>query len=146
MNDFTDHNITGEDIAQLEALVHAYGHAWQANDAEAVMRLFMDDAVVMPHHGATPRVGAEAIRAFWFPAEGSSTSVISMCSAVDEVGGSGDLGFVRGRFEMRYVTLLEGIEQTVTNAGTFLTLARRQVDGSWRFSHRMWDDPVPQMA
>ena len=28
------------------------------------------------------------------------------------------------------------------NAGTYLMVLRRQPDGEWRITHRMWDDPL----
>ena len=45
-----------------------------------------------------------------------------------EVAASGDMGYTVGRYER--TSRAEG--ETVVNAGTYLTVWRRQEDGSWK--------------
>ncbi|HXE91851.1 MAG TPA: hypothetical protein VNK82_12915 [Terriglobales bacterium] len=40
------------DMAAVRSANLAYPAAWEKNDGEAVMRVFSEDAVLMPHHGA----------------------------------------------------------------------------------------------
>ena len=134
------------DIECLHELVQGYAAAWLDGSAEAVLCHFTEDAVLLPHHGVQPAVGEAAVRAFWWPPDAPPTTVIMFELTPQETGGSGDLGFVWGNFTLKYETELDGAPQTVTNAGTFMILARRERDAEWCISHHMWDDPVAQVT
>jgi ketosteroid isomerase-like protein len=65
--------------------------------------------------------------------------------SADEVGGFGGLAYVRGRFSLAWTQEEPGGKlATFSNAGNFLSLLRRQADGSWRISRQIWDDPPPR--
>jgi ketosteroid isomerase-like protein len=129
------------DIECLHTLVQGYAAAWLDGSAEAVLRHFTNDAVLLPHHGVQPAVGEAAVRAFWWPPDGPPTTVTRFELTPREAGGSGDVGFVWGYFILEYETEVDGAPRTVANAGTFMILARRDSDAAWRISHHMWDDP-----
>jgi len=59
-----------DDEAKIRLVIREYEKAWLANDEEDVMRLFTEDAVLLPHHGVEPCVGKKAARAFWFSKSG----------------------------------------------------------------------------
>ena len=61
-----------------------------------------------------------------------------------EIGGEGRIGFVRGRFDLAFVVEDQGSEQTYSNGGNSMMLVQKQPDGSWRISHHIWNDPLPQ--
>jgi uncharacterized protein (TIGR02246 family) len=136
--------ISAADEAKVRAVLEQYRSAWLRNDAQAVLRLFTDDAVLLPHHGVEPVVGIEAARAFWFPTGGPSTTITEFALTVDETGGSCDIAFARGHSRLAWITGEGAAARRSTNAGTWLTLLRRQADGSWRITHQMWDDPPAQ--
>lgn len=127
-----DPMLSEEDHAAIRQAHIAYRDAWRANDP---------DAVLMPHHGAPVVAGAEAIRGFWFPPDSPPANVTVFDTTIDEVGGSGDVGYLRGTFSLSF----EYGGQTFSNAGNFMEVARRQEDGGWLISHRIWNDPVPQV-
>jgi len=133
--------LSAADEAKIRGVIRDYEKAWLAGDEEAVMRLFTDDAVLLPHHGVEPRVGKSAARAFWFPKGGPPTTVTELTHTIDEVGGSGDLAYLRGRSKVAWTTGAGADAKKSGNAGTVLVLLRRQTDGGWRISHQMWDDP-----
>ena len=132
------------DRERIRFVSQAYCDAWLKNDEAAVLRLFTKDAVLLPHHGLDPVVGEEAIRAFWFPKGGPPTTVTKLTQTVDEIGGSGDFAYLRGRSAVSWVSGTAAAAKTSSNAGTFLNILRRQPDGSWRITHQMWDDPPNQ--
>jgi steroid delta-isomerase len=51
--------------ASLQAVVHAYMAALNAGDLNAIVALYADDASVEDPVGSVPKVGMEAIRAFY---------------------------------------------------------------------------------
>ena len=67
----------GESAGPAET-ARAYAAAWRANDAEAVMRLFSEDAVLLPAHARDPVDGHAAMRRFWWPPNSRPTQVVSM--------------------------------------------------------------------
>ncbi len=131
------------DVQALRAVNDAYRGAWLANDAEGVMRLFAPDAVLMPHHGLAPVVGSEEIRAFWF-APGPATTITRLDLQLDDISVRDDTGLVRGRSQVEWTVAKEGGVERWRNAGTFLTVLRREPGGAWRITHHMWDDPPNQ--
>lgn len=132
------------DEAKIRAVIREFEKAWLANDEEGVMRLFTEDAVLLPHHGVEPRVGKKAARAFWFPKSGPPTTVTELSHTIDEIGGSGDLAYLRAHSRVAWTSGTAADAKKSGNAGTLLVLLRRQPDGSWRISHQMWDDPPNQ--
>ncbi|HEY6928523.1 MAG TPA: hypothetical protein VJA66_02500 [Thermoanaerobaculia bacterium] len=108
------------------------------------MRLFSETAVLLPHHGVEPVVGEKAIRTFWFPKTGPPTKVTRLTHSIDEVGGSGDFGYIRGHSGVSWISGTGPDSRIRSLAGTFLAILRRQPDGSWQITHFMWDDPPPR--
>jgi uncharacterized protein (TIGR02246 family) len=133
------------DAAKIEAVHQAYSKAWLQNDEAGVLKLFTDDAVIMPHHGDEPRVGKAAIKAFWFLPGAAPTKITKFELRTDEIGGSECLAFARGHFSLSWTSEVNGSTRTTSNAGTYLDIVRKQPDGSWKITHHMWDDPAPQV-
>lgn len=113
----------------------SYSAGWLTNDADEVMRPFVDEPVLSPS-GMPWLEGQQSARDFWFPADGASTTVHRFDQVVLETGGSGDLGFVRGTFELEF----DYDGTAYESAGKFVSLLRRQPDGEWKITHQVWDD------
>ncbi len=136
-----DYLLSADDLAALQQIHFAYRDGWRANDSAAVMATLTDDAILIPHHGAPPVPGTDAIREFWWPGDSPPAIVTEFDTTIDEVGGSGDVGYLIGTFRLSFE--YEG--QTFTNAGNFLEISRKQEDGSWLISRRIWNDPAPDL-
>jgi uncharacterized protein (TIGR02246 family) len=134
-----------QEMTKIEAVHQVYSRAWLRNDQAGVLGVFTNDAVIMPHHGDEPRVGVKAIKAFWFPAGSPAAKITKFELKTDEIGGSGEFAYARGHFTLAWTSEVNGITRTTTNAGTYLDILRKQPDGTWKITHHMWDDPVPQM-
>jgi ketosteroid isomerase-like protein len=59
----------------VAAWIEEYGRAWQEGDAEAVVRLFTEDAVYRSSPFREPNVGSEGIHAYWTRATSSQEDV-----------------------------------------------------------------------
>src|SRR5690348_563361 len=79
--------LTPADLASLRSVMAAYRNAWIAADRAAVLALFTDDAVLLPHHGDDPVVGRAAMERFWWPAGSPPFTLTRMEVTVDEAGG-----------------------------------------------------------
>jgi ketosteroid isomerase-like protein len=117
----------------------AYATNWLKNDPTAVMSILTKDAVLIPQ-GNRPIEGIEAIKKFWWPADGSRTTIKTFTITTEEVGGAGGVAYVRGTFKFSFSYEEKLKTSDLTNAGNYLMILKRQLDGSWLISHRMWGD------
>lgn len=132
--------IEASDLAEIRKLVSDYRASWLSGDASAVLGLFTDDGVLLPHHGDAPVVGRAAIEKFWWPRDAPPFRLLRMEVTVDEVGGNCGLAFARGIDEIAW----SGGGRTRSQRGTYLNVFRKTA-GGWKISHHMWDDPVAQV-
>jgi ketosteroid isomerase-like protein len=128
-----------KDMAKIRAVNEAYATAWLKNDPDAVLNTPSNDAVLIPQ-GNRPVVGIEAIKKFWWPADGPRTTIKSFAITTDEIGGDGDVVYVRGSFQFSFSYEDKGRTSDLTNSGNYLMIMERQSDVTWRISHRMWGD------
>jgi ketosteroid isomerase-like protein len=120
-----DAGFTAEDEAAVRALEEAYRTAWLANDSAAVMATLARGAVMMPA-GVQPLVGESAIRRYWWPSDGSETTIESYELAVEEVDGIGDLAYLRGRGSLEFTYRdAAGEVSRLTSESVHLSIARR---------------------
>jgi len=130
--------VSSAEIETIKAADQAYATAWLTNDSEQVMATLTVDAVLVPS-GMPVVEGAEAIRRFWWPEGSPPTNVTEFALVQSEVGGHGDIAFVRGSFSLGF----EYDGNAYSSGGEYVSLLRRVDDGSWRISHRMWSDRPP---
>jgi ketosteroid isomerase-like protein len=116
-----------------------YRDAWRANDAALVMATLTRDAVLLPG-GLEPIIGEKAIRDFWWPSDGPSTTVISMEQIVDNVTAENGLAIVRGHGSVDFILTQRNKKESRTARHTFLNVVHRQANGSWLIVERMWSD------
>lgn len=124
------------DAAALRALDQAYASEWIEGDADGVMALFTEDATLVPHHGDTPIMGHEAIRAFWFNPDYPPTVIPEWTRHAEEIIVSGDVGIVRGRARLTWE--YDGTRTTIPEAN-YVVVAVRQPVG-WRIRLLTWND------
>lgn len=133
-----DAGFTNEDEAAVRALEEAYRTGWLANDSAAVMATLAPGAVLMPA-GMQPLVGDSAIRSYWWPDDGSQTTIDAYEIAVEEVEGSGDLAYLRGRGSLEFTyRSATGEVSRLTSEAVHVSVARRGEDGRWRIARRAW--------
>jgi uncharacterized protein (TIGR02246 family) len=129
-------DLPSREAKEIRRVVQEYVDRWKTGDGSSVMELLTDDAVLLPHHGLAPVVGATAIRAWWWPSGATPTVLHHFEMQVDDVGGDAAIAFARGRQSLEWSTG----EKRSRNAGTFLMLFRKS-GGRWRITHQMWSDP-----
>lgn len=129
------------DVAADEAAIRAVDSTWFAahngGDADAVVALYADDAVVSAP-GVPPARGAAAVRELIAKdvADTKAGGVTLVPSPTADIGVSGDLGWIWNTF-----TVQDKSGATVT-AGKYLTLVGRK-DGQWRIIRDIWNSDNP---
>lgn len=127
----------------LDMLVKDYAASWVKNRPPLILRLFEDDAVLLPHSGALPVQGPDAMRDYWWPDGGADFWVTKMEITPDEILTDGNLGYYRGRFSVAF-DIRDGEKKTsYTNEGNILVVFHRDDGLRWYIRALSWDDPMP---
>lgn len=124
-----------EDAAAVRRISEEYGRAWLADDTAAVMALFTEDAVLIPHLGNPQLVGKAAIRDHFWPPGSPPARVIRFERRSLEVRGIGATAWDRGSYTLAFVYAGD----TLGNSGNYLAVAERGSDGRWRWSAYSWN-------
>lgn len=131
--------LTEADRAAIRTIDTAFVHAWLRDDTTGVLRLFSPGAILFPP-GGTPVEGIPAIRAYWWPTDGSHTRITAFTRNVAELAGSREFAYMRGVASLTWVTSKDGKETPPqTSHSTDLTLLTRDSRGRWRIIRQMWN-------
>jgi len=133
----TPATLSAQDQRDIRALDSAYVTAWLRDDTAAVLATLARDAVLMPA-GHAPLTNREAIRAFWWPRDGSRTRVTAFARQIEELGGNEDLAYVRGSDSLAFTYEKDTTRLQQRIVSTTLGLLRRDANGRWRVSRMMW--------
>ncbi len=129
------------DFAAIRQLDSAFVNAWLKDDTTAVLSLFAPDAVLLPPNSA-PVAGLAAIRGFWWPTDGSHTSITTFDRTVEEIGGNRDLAYFRAKASLAWTSTKDGKTTAQTGRADDLRLLVRDGKGVWRVTRQMWT-PLP---
>ena len=127
-----------KDIENVKTAFGAYYSAWLQNSEEAVMNTMVANAVIIPA-GLSPKKGDAEIRAFWFPKDGSKTTITRFDYIIEDLKVDLNSAFVRGIAVLSFDYETEGQKITKTDQKqVHTTFLERQTDGQWKVSCKMW--------
>lgn len=136
--------LSEQDVSAIRAVLQGYATGWHAEDPqEAILSLFVDDAVLLPHHGAPQVEGTERIRRHFWPAGLTGFRVNSYDFEVMEIAGEGRLAYSRGRYAISFSFEEGGEERKLSNEGNYVMLFKKSGD-EWKIAHYIWNDPLPR--
>ena len=114
-------------LASVEA---GWNQAFHAKNLDALVQPYASDAVfVLP--GLPAQVGTSAIRNVYVEALKDPNFDLTLTSDRMEVAQSGELAFSQGHFTMKG-TDPKTKQPTTTMIGPYLTVFKKQADGSWK--------------
>jgi uncharacterized protein (TIGR02246 family) len=136
--------LTDEDVAALRDLGQTYVRGFSANDAGTVAAVYAEGAVEMPPN-IPARDGVDAIRAAYASYFEAGAETVEFTMTAAEIDGIGGVAFDRGTWS--WTGREGGRTEPVTQTGKYLSIARRQEDGSWRYAAMIWnsDQPLEQL-
>ena len=126
------------DIAAIDEVLFQYGIASSTGDLELYMSLHTDDIVKMGPDAPTV-YGQEALRAgtkFFF-----DNFTVDGASFPEETYVDGNMGFTRGNYTLTITPKAGGDPFYVD--GKYLTIFKRQADGSWKIARDCYNSNVP---
>jgi ketosteroid isomerase-like protein len=112
--------------AALQDADRAFDRATSERRLEGWVESFAEDGAMLRPGGAV--TGRAAIREHMSPVLGDSSFTLRWNPTRSDVGAAGDLGYTVGRYEARRD--VKGVATVRT--GTYLTIWKKQTDGSWR--------------
>src|SRR5262249_25790377 len=107
------------------------------DDTSGVMATLAPDAVLMPA-GQYPLATPAAIRSFWWPSDGSSTTILAFSRVIDEIGGNRGGAFMRGTDSVAFRYTKGSASSQQSSRSMTLAFLERQSDGAWRIKRMMW--------
>lgn len=126
-------------IDALAQISRHFSAAYMKGDAEKMVSLYTDDAVIFPGNSDLIR-GKEAIRKYWTLAPGR-TITHHMITAV-EIKITGDFAYDYGYYE---ISGRNNGEAWGPNYGKYLIVWKRGSDGAWKMHLDMWNSrPKPE--
>jgi uncharacterized protein (TIGR02246 family) len=132
-------DIEADARAIKDLLENQYASTIAEGDIERWMTFFLDDVIFMPPNAATLK-GRDATREFarpFFEQFNMETNI-----TVDDVEVSGDLAFARWGYSGRY-SPKDGGDAILEN-GKEIWIFKRQIDGSWKCSHIIFNTDNPR--
>jgi ketosteroid isomerase-like protein len=133
--------LTTRDSSAIEAVRAAYVRAWLEDDTAAVLATLDSSAVLLPP-GRLAVAGHDAIRAFWWPTDGSRTSITSFTWTVHELAGTPELAYIRGVSTVGWRYEKDTVRSEQSSRSVSLTILVPGADGQWRILRQMWGPPL----
>lgn len=129
--------LAASDVQQIRALSQAWIDAWMADDADRVMGYLTSDVVLIPG-GQEPMTGHDVIRDYWWPNDGSITTLTRFDAEILEIQGKDDIAFTREHGMIEFTYEVDGSVSELSSESYSLSTLKRQADGSWKYDRRMW--------
>jgi ketosteroid isomerase-like protein len=83
-------------------------------------------------------VGHAAIRAYWWPKDGSRTRILSFERKVEDITGSSTFAIVRGSSTLGWEYTRDGKTARQTSRSADFRAYARDAAGSWRIIRQIW--------
>jgi uncharacterized protein (TIGR02246 family) len=110
-----------------------------SGDLEIIIKMFADDAILMPPNDTT-LLGKDEIRSWWE----DYFEFFRITSSVEterEVTVAGDQAYDRASISVTIIP--KGRGATIRDDIRTLTVWRHEPDGAWKISHQMWNSTKP---
>ena len=120
--------------AELGQMNRDFAAALNAKDAKAAAALYAEDAVLIPPGEPILR-GRPAIEEYWRAAI-EAGGIRDVAVETMDAHSAGPLGYETGSFVLT-VTGPDG--ESMVDRGRYVELLRRELDGTWRSTHGIWN-------
>jgi uncharacterized protein (TIGR02246 family) len=128
------------DINVLRDVEIAEEQAWISKDIEKALGFYANDAILMfPNMPAI--VGKDSIRVYMKSSFADTAFTVQYQITGVDVAQSGDLGYTQGTVTSATTDPKSG--KVVTDRGKWLTVRRKQADGSWKIVRDAWSSDLP---
>lgn len=127
------------DRTAIRANDQKFAQGVMAKDWAGIAAMYTDNASFMPPN--EPAVSGPAAIQAWMAA---FPPVSAFTLDPQEIGGSGDVAYVRGAYTMTFTP--PGSSAAIEDHGKYLVVERKQQDGSWLIAQDIFNSDVPLPA
>ncbi|MBS0387708.1 MAG: DUF4440 domain-containing protein, partial [Proteobacteria bacterium] len=130
---------TSADMAAMHDATNAWVQAYNAGDADKIVALYADDAIMMPPDGTSLK-GHEAMKQYLSTDMAASKAAgVTFALDADSGGVSGDLGWHSGFFHVA------GANGASLATGKYVEVWHK-ADGKWLMIRDIWNNDAPAAA
>jgi uncharacterized protein (TIGR02246 family) len=131
--------LSAKDEAAIRAIDAAWSQAFATGDGNALAAVYTADATVLPSN--EPIQKGEAVKKYFVGfTEGYSGTFEFTPTAVE---GRGDLAYTVGTYRATLTEKKAGAKPFPTEEGKYITVVKKQPDGSWKIAYDIWNLNAP---
>jgi uncharacterized protein (TIGR02246 family) len=131
--------LSAQDEAAVRAIDSAWSRAFLAGDGNALAALYTTDAALLPPNEPIQQ-GQAAKQYLAGFTKGYSGTFEFTPTAVE---GRGDLAYTVGTYRATVTERKAGAKPFPTEEGKYITVVKKQPDGSWKMVYDMWSVNTP---
>jgi uncharacterized protein (TIGR02246 family) len=136
-------NTHDADVQAIKDIETQWNADYQAKDAAKITAHYSDDAVLMVP-GEPSTVGKDAILAALKMMTADPVMSLKFQALKVEVAKSGDLGYTQGSYTLTVTD--PATKQVINDHGSYVTVYRKQADGTWKAVSDIATSEVPPPA
>jgi uncharacterized protein (TIGR02246 family) len=129
--------LSDSDRREIAALGTSFVDAWLRDDTTAVLALFLRNAVIVPPDGKALS-GTDAMRAYWWPANGPATRLTSFQRTVDGVTGNREVAIVTASVVLTWTSTTNGRTTRQSSRSVESQTLARDPLGKWKIARHAW--------
>jgi ketosteroid isomerase-like protein len=131
---------TNKDEIKIHQLHSDFVNGWKDMNEEKVMGLMEEESMIQPNR-LSPIEGKEKIREFWFPDDGSITTINEFVTEMISVKIMDTIAVsTHHTLLLDWDYVKDSVSMGRIQKGFNTTIYRRQRDGSWKIWRSMWTD------
>ncbi|WP_425391906.1 YybH family protein [Ekhidna sp.] len=125
------------DRAAVEQIRKDYVSGWLQNDQKKILTLFNENATIVPS-GLFPMKGIEQITKYWFPDNGSTTTIHSYAVELINLKGTDSMAYSLEKGTLNFTYTFNDFTMTKESTSHATTIYQKNKDGKWEITSRMW--------
>jgi uncharacterized protein (TIGR02246 family) len=132
-------DLSASDEAAIRAVDTEWSRAASAGEGKAIAALYATDATVLPPMEAI--LQGEAAKKYWVDFTNTFSGPVELQTTAAE--GRGDLAYTAGTYRMTLTPKKPGSKALPTEEGKYITVLKKQGDGSWKITYDIWNANAP---
>lgn len=132
-----ENKFTKSDEEAINRIRKEYVEGWLDNDTNKILNLFAEDATIVPS-GLFPMVGKEQIQKYWFPDNGSATTIHSYAVELLDLQGTDSMAYSLEKGILNFTYTFNEFNMTKESTSHATTIYQKNQEGNWEITSRMW--------
>ncbi|WP_421762607.1 YybH family protein [Ekhidna sp.] len=132
-----ERQFSNEDRDAVDQIRKDYVAAWLDNDRQKILSLFNEKATIVPS-GLFPMQGIEQIEKYWFPDNGSTTTIHTYAVELIDLQGTDSMAYSLEKGTLNFTFTFNEFTMTKESTSHATTIYQKNKEGNWEITSRMW--------